>query len=142
MIVGGADIISGTILVYVAGSYTASTRCQVMANVQRAREVAERVARARAFPITPHFLGDGIEDVGGAVFWYEGTLELMRRCDAVVVVPGSENSRGTRIEIATARGVGLPVFFAERYSLSCSGESWMSDAGDEFAEWIEKRIAK
>ena len=27
-------------------------------------------------------------------FWYDGTLELMRRCDAVMLVPGWEGSKG------------------------------------------------
>jgi hypothetical protein len=51
-------------IVYIAGPYTAGTRCQVLANVQRAREVADRVARAGGFPVCPHLLGAGLEDAG------------------------------------------------------------------------------
>lgn len=97
-------------LVYIAGPYTAPTRCAVAANVQRAREVADRVARAGAFAVCPHFLGDGIEDAGDAAFWYEGTLEVMRRCDAVVLVAGWSASKGAVREEMEAVERGMPVF--------------------------------
>lgn len=97
-------------LVYIAGPYTAPTRCGIAANVQRAREVADRVNRAGAFAVCPHLLGDGIEDSGDAEFWYEGTLEVMRRCDAVVLVPGWKNSSGAIKEEAEATARGMPVF--------------------------------
>ncbi len=97
-------------LIYIAGAYTAPTRCAIAANVQRAREVADAVARLGAFPVTPHLLGDGIEDAGDAAFWYAGTLEVMRRCDALIVVPGSDESKGTSTEIAVMVTMGKPVF--------------------------------
>lgn len=42
-------------------------------------------------------------------FWLEGTLELLRRCDAVLLVPGWEKSSGTRAEIEEAERLGIPV---------------------------------
>ena len=44
--------------------------------------------------------------------WLEGDLEMLRRCDAVLVVPGWEKSSGTRAEIAEANACGIPVFYA------------------------------
>ena len=97
-------------LIYIAGAYTAPTRCGIAANVQRAREVADAVARLGAFPVTPHFFDSGIEDAGDAAFWYAGTLEVMRRCDALIVAPGSDESKGTSVEIAVMVTLGKPVF--------------------------------
>jgi hypothetical protein len=37
---------------------------------------------------------------------------ITRRADAVAVLPGWENSKGARAEVATARALGLPVFDA------------------------------
>lgn len=42
-----------------------------------------------------------------------GTLELMRRCDAVILVPGWSTSEGTKAEIAEAMRIGLPMFGME-----------------------------
>lgn len=110
-------------LVYIAGPYTAPTRCGVQANVQRSREVADRVARAGAFPVTPHLLGDGIEDAGDADFWYSGTLALMRRCDAVVLTPGWFASKGARAEELEATARAMPIFAPSQW--------------DDFLRWLE-----
>jgi hypothetical protein len=40
----------------------------------------------------------------------DGCLALLRRCDALLTVSGWEQSEGSRIEVAEARRVGLPVF--------------------------------
>ncbi len=47
-----------------------------------------------------------------AQYWIEGTLEIMRRCDVVLVVLGkhTEKSEGTQGEIAEAKRLGLPIF--------------------------------
>lgn len=99
-------------LIYIAGPYTALTHCDIAANVQRAREVADAVARAGAFPVTPHLLGDGIEDAGDEAFWYEGTLEVMRRCDALVTVEGWHRSKGANTEIDAMVALGKPVLYS------------------------------
>lgn len=41
---------------------------------------------------------------------YQNSLAMMSRCDAVLVLPGSENSKGTKAEIEQARRIGVPVF--------------------------------
>jgi len=68
-----------------------------MANIQAAREAAAQVALMGAFPVTPHLLGHGLEDAGDEQFWYDGTLELMLRCDAVYLVPGWDQSGGVLV---------------------------------------------
>ncbi len=50
-------------------------------------------------------------------FWLDGTLELMRRCDAVLLVPGWESSSGTRAEIEEALALKMQV---GRFSFSHS----------------------
>jgi len=99
-------------LVYIAGPYAAHNSIGVSGNIQRAREVADQVARLGFFPVTPHLLGVGLEDAGSTDFWYEGTLSLMRRCDAVVL-KNSEHSKGTANELADAVARGLPVTYQD-----------------------------
>jgi hypothetical protein len=45
-------------------------------------------------------------------WWLEATMDELRTCDAVVCVPGSDESRGTQAEIAEARRLCMPVFDA------------------------------
>lgn len=105
-------------LVYVAGPYSASGERTVEDNVKAAREVARVVATAHPllFPVVPHQLGAGVKDVGDYACWIAGTLELMRRCDVVVLVAGWEGSRGARAEVAAAQDLGIPVFRTDDHS--------------------------
>lgn len=100
-------------LIYVAGSYRAATREAISENIEAARQVGIKCARRGWYPVIPHTNTAHMEtEVPGSddEFWLSGTLELMTRCDAVVVVAGSENSAGTRGEIEKARRFQIPVF--------------------------------
>lgn len=101
-------------LIYIAGPYTARTRVETSAHVQRAREAAAEVAGLGLglFPVCPHLLGDGYEDARAPGWWYAGTLELMRRCDAVLLLEGWRESKGARLEAEAARMAGLPLVHA------------------------------
>jgi len=101
-------------LVYIAGPYTADSQAKVFANIQRAREVADMVIRFGAMPITPHFLSSGIEDAGNAQFWYDATLEVLRRCDALLALENWHESNGALNEIREAEEViKIPTFFVK-----------------------------
>ena len=65
------------------------------------------------FPVIPHANTAHMElDLPelGDDFWLRGTMEMMERCDAVVLVPGWESSAGTKAEIARADALRIPVF--------------------------------
>lgn len=101
-------------VVYIAGKYRGPTPWDVEQNIRAAEEVAARVAAMGLMPQVVHpmtrFIGGSNSD---EQFWVDGTLEIMRRCDAVVLVPGWDKSTGTRGEIAEARALGIPVFGLE-----------------------------
>lgn len=44
-------------------------------------------------------------------FYYEMDLEFLKRCDALLAVPGWETSGGASREVAWAKENNLPVFF-------------------------------
>lgn len=104
----------GMKLVYVAGPYRSETREGVAQNVAAARHVGQLCVRKGWFPVLPtintaHFDHDfpGLAD---DQYWLDGTLELMRRCDAVVLVDGWQYSSGAQGEIEEARKLGLKVY--------------------------------
>lgn len=97
--------------IYIAGRYRAPTRWGIVTNCRAAEAVAYEVARIGGFPCCPHTnTALWFEDLGTAEFWLEGTLEWMRRCDAVIMVPGWEQSSGARAERAEAIRLHKPVF--------------------------------
>ncbi|MDP2244061.1 DUF1937 family protein [Pseudomonas sp.] len=99
-------------LIYVAGRYRAATREAVAANIAAARQVGTQAARLGWYPVIPHANTAHMElDLDhNDEFWLTGTLELMTRCDAVVLVDGWENSAGTLAEIARADAMHIPVY--------------------------------
>jgi len=97
--------------VYIAGPYRAKTPWDVEQNIRRAEAVAMIVAKHGAYPVCPHTNTRGwFESVQPGGFWLEATLELMRRCDAVVLVEGWTESVGAKAEWVEADKMKLPIF--------------------------------
>lgn len=114
-------------VIYVAGQYRAPTPWQILANIRRAQEVALAIWRLGAVAICPHantamFDGEAPDEV-----WLRGDLELLRRCDAVVVVQGWERSTGATAERALAVDLGIPTFQPDNYGT----QTWI------LKEWID-----
>jgi hypothetical protein len=97
-------------VIYVAGPFTAPDSWTREQNVRRAEEVGLLIAQSGAMPMIPHANTRFFEGLQTPEFWYEGTLELLRRCDAVALVDGYASSKGTRAEIKEANDRGMPVF--------------------------------
>jgi len=95
------------LLVYIVGPYRAPTPEGVQDNIRRAREWAAAVAEAGYMPVCPHALTVGMDRLQPDEFWLAGTLELMRRCDAVLLTPGWNRSAGSRSEATEARTLNL-----------------------------------
>lgn len=86
-------------LIYVAAPYRAKSAWEIDVNIYRARAIGAEIAKLGAYPVIPqsntaHF--DGIAD--DAVFM-DGTMELMKRCDAAVFVKvNADFSSGVKAE--------------------------------------------
>lgn len=100
-------------VVYVAGKYRGQNAWAVELNIRAAAEVAARVWAAGLVALCPHTNAAHMEGAATDEHFLAGTLELMRRCDAVILVPGWSTSEGTKAEIAEAMRLGLPVFGME-----------------------------
>lgn len=109
-------------LIYVAGRYRAATPEGVRLNIEAARAMGVLVAELGIYPVIPHantagfenFLASGHDTLArdGSNLWLSGSLELMRKCDGVILVPGGSRSVGTRAEVDEALRIGLPIFYS------------------------------
>ena len=98
-------------VIYTAGPYRADTVYGITCNIERARELSAYVWELGHVALSPHLntaLFDGL--VSDQAF-LDGTLELMRRADAVVLIPGWQRSEGTKAEIKEAEKLGIPVLY-------------------------------
>lgn len=96
--------------VYIAGPFRGDNAWEVENNIRRAETLALQVWRLGAAAICPHantrFFSGTLPDVD----WLTGDLEILRRCDAVIVTDDWRRSEGARAEVAEAYNRGLPVF--------------------------------
>lgn len=100
-------------LVYIAGKYRDDQPYKVYGHIERAWQMGCQVnALGSAYAMIPHKNSEHMEGLRGPQFWIDATLEMMRRCDAVMIIPGTwETSTGTKGEIAEAERLGIPVFY-------------------------------
>lgn len=60
-------------------------------------------------PLIPHANTAHFHGLQTPEFWYDGTLELLKRCDGCVMIPGWRSSRGSVGERGYCLTVGKPV---------------------------------
>lgn len=97
-------------VIYIAGKYRGPTPWAVEQNIRAAEDVGARVIAAGHMPLIPHANTRHMEGLADDAFFLAGTMELLRRCDAVLCVSNWRDSVGARAEVVEARRLGLPVF--------------------------------
>lgn len=114
-----------TVLCYIAGPYSDASRARVERNIRFAEALALDVAELGALPVCAHTMCShpGFEIAQPRDFWINATLELLRRCDACLMVPGWETSEGATGERRLAGEMRLPTF----------------DTFDAFRDWFTRR---
>lgn len=106
-------------LVYIAGPFTVLNPFgkpdlpKIEMNVRSAEEVARKIIRHsdKFACLVPHSIGRYFaEGPGSPKYWYAATLEMANRCDYMVMVPGWEQSTGSKRERDRFIEMGRPVF--------------------------------
>ena len=118
-------------LAYIAGKYTGKTSWEVKQNIEAARKVSFEVMKLGAMPICPHTNTGFMEGWQSEEWWYEGTQEIERYCDCIVMCDGWTKSKGSIAEHKLALQLAIPVFYA-----------YQKKSMKELADWIvEKQVA-
>jgi len=96
-------------VVYIAGPFRAANQWEQEANIRRAEAMALEVWRLGAVALCPHLNTRYFSGALPDEVWLDGDLELLRRCDAILMVHGWENSAGAMAEKAFARENNIPI---------------------------------
>ena len=96
-------------LIYVAGPYSGD----IEGNIERAEEVSIQLIRKGFHVITPHKNTAGYERYEDENItyetWMELSLNILSRCDAIYVMNGSHQSKGTQREIEFAKRHNIEI---------------------------------
>jgi len=120
-------------LIYISGKYSDINFWKVDFNIRKAKNEAialiREVGRHGYFPITPHLNTGHFEEreemFEGVNFeyWLNGTIELLKRCDAMLLLDNWEDSNGAKKEIEIAVANGMPVYYSiEELKKACKKE--------------------
>lgn len=102
-------------VIYVAGPYSGDDEDpdeyvrQRDENVKQAREVAIKLWKIGAAAICPHMNSYNFEGYTSYENFILGYLEIMKRADVVLALPGWRESDGARLELALAERLGMEI---------------------------------
>jgi len=128
-------------LIYVAGPYTAETDFKRLENIKKADEVTAKLWYQGFYAVCPHKITAFFGGLCDESVFIEGGLEILRRCDAVVLVEGWERSGGTLGEIEEAFRLHIPVF-GSVYNLIMGNEINYRRARYYINEWRKRSKSK
>ena len=98
-------------VIYVAGPFRAPTHWGIVQNVRRAEEKALELWKTGYVVICPHLNMANFQGVCSDKIWLNGCLEIIRRVDAIYMMRGYENSKGSMDELALAKELGLEIIY-------------------------------
>lgn len=100
------------VVVYIAGPFRGPTAWHVAENVRAAERAGHDVAHLGAMPLIPHANTAHFDGLLDGAFWIAGTAELLRRCDAILMLPTWRESSGARGEHEIAKAERIPIFYS------------------------------
>ena len=108
--------------IYVAGPLTGDFQAEIAANIRRARDAYDRLCDMGHMPYCPHtqsghrartreeLHASGDVDAEYQRWVVENDFHWLDACDAILLLPGWENSRGSRMELARATERNMLIF--------------------------------
>ena len=99
-------------IIYISGKYTGATPEETKQNIEDARIVAIYLWNEGYVALCPHLNTANFEKDCAADYqdYLVGDLELLSRCDAMVLLPDWKRSSGACIEVAYAKEHGIPIY--------------------------------
>jgi len=121
------------LVVYIAGPFRGANQWDQELNIRRAEALALHVWERGFVALCPHLNTRHYQNYLDDDVWLTGDLELLSRCDAVLLTERWEESVGARSEKVFAEDQEIPVFRSmgelERWADTVTGEDEVAGYG-------------
>lgn len=98
-------------LAFISGPYRASSSYKVQQNIYRAELIAKKYWKLGYAVICPHKNTSLFDCILPDEVWLEGDLEILSRCDVIVMMQNWRDSVGATEELKFARDMGMEIIF-------------------------------
>ena len=98
-------------VVYISGAYRSDSVNGIYENIQKAREVAIKYWKLGYAVICPHMNTAFMDGACNDHIWLEGDIEILKRCDVIIMIGKWTMSRGAREELYIALSLGMEVIY-------------------------------
>ena len=98
-------------LVFISGPYRANNIYGIVQNIRKAEAVALKYWLKGFVAYCPHKNTALFDGAAPDSVWLEGNLEILSRCDTIVMMRGWQNSEGATAELHYATLQGLEIIY-------------------------------
>src|SRR5574337_1733709 len=126
-------------IIYIAGKFRGTTPWDVECNIREAEFWGLFVAQHGGIPLIPHTMFRHFDGSLPDEFWLSATMDLLRRCDALYLIPNWTESRGAIAERAEAERLNLPIREANKVDSFFS--SWINSIPVRFSHVKEAYLS-
>jgi hypothetical protein len=103
-------------IAYIAGAYRSETISGTVKNIRAAEYVAIKYWKKGYAVICPHKNTALFDGLMPDKTWLDGDIEILKRCDVIVMMQGWEDSTGSKAEHFFALRNGIEII----YDIGCS----------------------
>lgn len=110
---------------YIAGPYSADTIELIQKNIDAARSAARDAWTLGWYAYCPHLNTAHFDDLDIPYqVWIAAGLEMLKKCDAVLMLDRWDKSLGAKAELEKAQTCGIPIHYLEHGIPLASDHRW------------------
>lgn len=119
-------------VIYIVGPFRGPDHFIIAENIRNAERAGLQVAKAGAIPLIPHSMYSHFQDALPDDFWLAADMQLLYRCDGLVLLATWPTSRGASAEREEALHLDMPIMILPESAL------WAAEVLSTFITRVQK----